>query len=98
AVIEDVSYIGHSERLVARLMLWTSSMPQGIEAEVNQQSLALVDDSQTEGFPIVITRNKWDASDMELAAGDSVVVGLKGYRLLPHYPLRSESGAKALPR
>jgi len=24
-----------------------------------------------------------------------VVVGLKGYRLLPHYPLRSDTGAKA---
>jgi len=34
---------------------------------------------------------------MELEAGDLIVVGLKGYRLLPHYPLRSESGAKALP-
>jgi hypothetical protein len=31
---------------------------------------------------------------MEFAAGDLVVVGLKGYRLLPHYPLRSETGAK----
>ncbi len=95
AVVEDISYIGHSERLVARLMLWAH---QGAEAEPDAQkprALSLAPDSQADGFPIVITRNKWDASDMELAAGDLVVVGLKGYRLLPHYPLRSESGAKA---
>ncbi|MGH9935851.1 MAG: ABC transporter ATP-binding protein, partial [Blastocatellia bacterium] len=94
AVVEDVSYIGHSERLIARLMLWAR---QSVEAGPNPQrlrALSLVDDSQAEGFPIVITRNKWDATDMELAAGDAIVVGLKGYRLLPHYPLRSESGAK----
>jgi sulfate transport system ATP-binding protein len=98
AVIEDVSYIGHSERLVARLMLWTG---QGAEASPiergaqRQRGLSLADDSQADGFPIVITRNKWDATDMELETGDLVVVGLKGYRLLPHYPLRSETGAKA---
>jgi sulfate/thiosulfate transport system ATP-binding protein len=95
AVIEDVSYIGHSERLVARLMLWSRL---GAETEPGSQkprALSLVDDSQVDGFPIVITRNKWDATDMELSPGDLVVVGLKGYRLLPHYPLRSESGAKA---
>ncbi|HEY6402330.1 MAG TPA: hypothetical protein VI479_13030, partial [Blastocatellia bacterium] len=95
AVIEDVSYIGHSERLVARLMLWAG---QGDEAAPDIQrprALSLVDDSQADGFPIVLTRNKWDATDMELETGDLVVVGLKGYRLLPHYPLRSETGAKA---
>jgi len=31
-----------------------------------------------------------------LSIGDPVVVGLKDYRLLPHYPLRAESGAKML--
>jgi sulfate transport system ATP-binding protein len=96
AVVEDISYIGHSERLIARLTLWSS---QGGESEpAGRKALSLVDDSLADGFPIVITRNKWDASDMELSAGDSVVVGLKGYRLLPHYPLRGESGAKAQPR
>jgi sulfate/thiosulfate transport system ATP-binding protein len=101
AVVEDVSYIGHSERLVARLMLWSRLQPAPAEAEPDSQkprALSLVDDSQVDGFPVVITRNKWDATDMELAAGDLVVVGLKGYRLLPHYPLRSESGAKAQQR
>ena len=101
AVVEDVSYIGHSERLVARLMLWSRLQPAPTEAEPDSQkprALSLVDDSQVDGFPIVITRNKWDATDMELAPGDLVVVGLKGYRLLPHYPLRSESGAKAQQR
>src|SRR5207245_6947947 len=98
AVVEDVSYIGHSERLVARLMMWARPHSAGAEAAPDAQTrpaLSLADDSQADGFPIVITRNKWDATDMELEAGDLVVVGLKGYRLLPHYPLRSESGAKA---
>jgi ABC-type Fe3+/spermidine/putrescine transport system ATPase subunit len=100
AVIEDVSYIGHSERLVARLMLWDEPRVMGAEAASltgaaqKQNALSLADDSHADGFPVVITRNKWDATDMELETGDLVVVGLKGYRLLPHYPLRSETGAK----
>src|SRR5262244_2209701 len=43
AVIEDISYIGHSERLVARLMLWAQ---QGVETDPNIQrlrALSLVD-------------------------------------------------------
>jgi sulfate/thiosulfate transport system ATP-binding protein len=98
AVIEDVSYIGHSERLVARLMLWAGHGDEAAPIARDGQrprALYLADDSQADGFPIVITRNKWDATDMELETGDLVVVGLKGYRLLPHYPLRSETGAKA---
>jgi sulfate transport system ATP-binding protein len=97
AVVEDVSYIGHSERLVVRLMLWESAVTA---AEAARQpatgELALVDENAAEGFPLVITRNKWDASEMELSAGDAVMLGLKGYRLLPHYPLRSEAGAKVV--
>jgi ABC-type Fe3+/spermidine/putrescine transport system ATPase subunit len=46
---------------------------------------------------ILITRSKWEASEMELSPGDPVVVGLKSFRVLPHYPLRGESGAKTLP-
>jgi sulfate/thiosulfate transport system ATP-binding protein len=94
AVIEDISYIGHSERLVARLMLWSQRVTDGDLDIQRLRALALIDDPRSEGFPIVITRNKWDANEMELAVGDTVVVGLKGYRLLPHYPLHSESGAK----
>jgi len=101
AVIEDVSYIGHSERLVARITLWSQTrniaaetIPSAKDAK-SLHALSLADDSQSYGFPIVITRNKWDATDMELETGDMVVVGLKGYRVLPHYPLRSETGAKA---
>lgn len=90
AVIEDVSYIGHSERMVARLILWT---PQSTESASGP--LSLVDESLAEGVPIVITRNKWDAAEMELAIGDAIVLGLKGFRVLPHYPLQSEAGAKA---
>jgi sulfate transport system ATP-binding protein len=96
AVIEDISYIGHSERLVARLMLWSQQVIDGDPDIQRLRALALIDDPRSEGFPIVITRNKWDANEMELAVGDTVVIGLKGYRLLPHYPLHSEPGAKVL--
>ena len=92
AIIEDISYIGHSERLIARLMLWDSP-PGGPEPK--STPLSLVDETLSEGFPIIITRNKWDAGEMELGVGDAVAVGLKGYRLLPHYPLSGEAGAKA---
>ncbi len=96
AEIEDISYIGHSERLVLRLLLWS---PQGQENDPEVQrlrNLTLVDETYADGFPIVITRNKWEATEMELSVGDAVVVGLKGYRLLPHYPLGLETSAKAM--
>jgi len=98
AVVEDVSYIGHSERLVARLMLWERQGAETAPAAHGLRDVSMTDDSHADGFPIVITRNKWDATDMELETGDLIVVGLKGYRLLPHYPLRSESGSKAQQR
>lgn len=84
-IVEDLSYIGHSERLVVRLLLLPA----------NERTAS--EEAPPDGFPIVLTRNKWDATEMELSPGDSVVVGLKGYRLLPHYPLRSETGARVLP-
>ena len=59
-------------------------------------SLRIANSAAQVSNPIVITRNKWDANEMELSVGDAVVLGLKGYRLLPHYPLRTESSAKAL--
>lgn len=97
AEVEDISYIGHSERLVLRLLLWSPQQRTGFAAaEPEALQLTLLDDTLAEGFPIVITRNKWEAGEMELAPGDEVVVGLKGYRLLPHYPLRSDRGAQAL--
>jgi len=96
AVVEEVSYVGPTERLVVRLMLWA---PQGTESDAAVQRLrhmTLVDEMYAEGFPVTITRTKWEATEMELAAGDAVVVGLKGYRLLAHYPLRSDSGARVV--
>ncbi|HKX32696.1 MAG TPA: ABC transporter ATP-binding protein [Blastocatellia bacterium] len=94
AVIEDLSYIGHSERLIARLALWAHQTVESGLPLPRLKPITMGDDPQVEGFPIVITRNKWDATEMELTVGDTIVVGLKGYRLLPHYPLRSEAGAK----
>jgi hypothetical protein len=35
-----------------------------------------------------------DDVSFEIAAGGLVVVGLKGYRLLPHYPLRAKRARK----
>src|SRR5215831_4998170 len=81
AVVEDVSYIGHSERLVARLMLWERQGAETAPAAHGLRAVSMTDDSHADDFPIVITRNKWDATDMELETGDLIVVGLKGYRL-----------------
>ena len=52
--------------------------------------IALVDETYADGFPITVTRTKWEATEMELSPGDEVVLGLKDYRLLAHYPLGSE--------
>jgi sulfate/thiosulfate transport system ATP-binding protein len=94
-IVEEVSYVGPTERLTVRLMLW-SQPPSIPEAPHPKPKLLLVDETYAEGFPVVVYRTKWEASDMELSTGDPVVLGLKNYHLLPHYPLHSESGAKVL--
>jgi sulfate/thiosulfate transport system ATP-binding protein len=91
AIVDDASYIGPSERLVVRLSL---RPPRGSEPGDRKANLTLVDESFSDTFPIIVSRSKWDASEMQLSPGDRVVVGLKDYRVLPHYPLHVESGAK----
>jgi ABC-type Fe3+/spermidine/putrescine transport system ATPase subunit len=89
-VVEGVSYIGPIERLVVRLT-FSSQAPRPAPRETGEASEVYVG-----GLPITVSRTKWEAGDMELSPGDDVMVGLKGYRLLPHYPLRSEPGAKVI--
>ena len=91
AIVEDVFYVGSGERLGVRLILWPS---QSTIAQTQKANLAIVDDTVAEDFPLTITRSKWEANEMELSTGDAVAVGLKDYRLLPHYPLGAETGAK----
>lgn len=93
--VEEVSYVGPTERLTVRLMFWAQTP---VSPAVNSQKpkLLLVDETYTEGFPVIVYRSKWEASEMELSTGDPVVLGLKNYHLLPHYPLHSESGAKVI--
>jgi ABC-type Fe3+/spermidine/putrescine transport system ATPase subunit len=87
-VVEDISYTGPIERLVVRLAL----KPQQVTPNTPgvRPEIALVDGNYADGFPITVTRTKWEATEMELSPGDEVVLGLKDYRLLPHYPLGSE--------
>lgn len=80
AVVDAVSYVGPMERLFVRIHLRAAGPAGPIP------SIA--------GFPITMTRTKWDAEEMGLEAGDPIVAGLKDYRVLPHYPLAGESGAK----
>lgn len=94
AIVEDISYIGPAERMAVRLLLWPSQ-PTVTSLIDRKSQLAVVDETFVEDFPLTITRTKWEANEMELSAGDQVVIGLKDYRLLPHYPLGSETGAKA---
>lgn len=96
-VVEDVSYTGPVERLVVRLALKPQQSSVPILA-ARQPEIALVDESYVDGFPITVTRTKWEANEMGLASGDAVVVGLKDYRLLAHYPLSTETGAKVFRR
>jgi ABC-type Fe3+/spermidine/putrescine transport system ATPase subunit len=81
-VVENIYYVGPIERLRIRLMLW-----QATDDKQSSSRLMLVDPGYASGFPINVTRSKWKTSEMELSIGDSVVVGLKDYRLLPYYPI-----------
>jgi sulfate transport system ATP-binding protein len=96
-IVEDVSYTGPNERLVVRLTFKSQQHNPGHPKRAKPDIL-LVEEQYAEGFPITVTRTKWEASEMNLSAGDLVVVGLRDYRLLAHYPLNSESGAKVLKR
>jgi sulfate transport system ATP-binding protein len=82
AIVDRVLFVGPSERLVVRLRLLAGDRPGGG-----------VDIS---GLPVLASRTKWEASDMALDPGDPVVLGLKDYRLLAHFPLASEGGAKMI--
>lgn len=86
-VVEDISYAGHSERLAVRLAL-CAPQPAGVSA------LAAVDEHSAEGFPITVSRTKWQASELVVRVGDAVAVGVKSYRLLPHFALRAEPGVQ----
>jgi sulfate/thiosulfate transport system ATP-binding protein len=94
-IVEDISYVGPTERLTVQLQIWPSTNRAAEPINTNPR-LMLVDETYAESFPIRISRTKWEASEMELSPGDPVVLGLKHYLLLPHYPLQSESAAKLL--
>jgi ABC-type Fe3+/spermidine/putrescine transport system ATPase subunit len=93
-VVEEVNYAGPVERLIINLSLWPAPSPTGKDSESGPR-LRLLSPEYGETFPIRISRTKWESADMELSPGDPVVVGLKNYHLLPHYPLQSESSGKA---
>ena len=94
-MVEELSYTGPTERLVVRLDFNPQQAGPGLPAD-NQPRMVSADERYPEGFPVTATRTKWEANEMNLSPGDSVVVGLKDYRLLAHYPLDSETGAKVL--
>ncbi|HLV01428.1 MAG TPA: hypothetical protein VKZ59_09185, partial [Acidobacteriota bacterium] len=49
--------------------------------------LVAVDDTFVTELFLTVSRNKWEADEIELSPGDPVVVGLKDYRLRPYLPL-----------
>ena len=83
-MVESVSYVGPTERLTVRLAarLVGASDSDGV-----------VDIA---GLPIVVTRTKWEAEEVPLEIGDPIVLALRSYRLLPHYPLGTQSGAETV--
>ncbi len=82
AIVDRVLFVGPSERLTVRLRLLAGDRAGGNEG------------TDIGGLPVLASRTKWEASDMTLDPGDPVVLGLKDYRLLAHFPLASEPGAK----
>ena len=84
AQVESVSYVGPTERLTVRLAarLAGASSPDDV-----------VDIA---GLPLVVTRTKWEAEEAPLEVGDAVVLALRTYRLLPHFPLGTQSGAETV--
>ncbi|RPI25460.1 MAG: ABC transporter ATP-binding protein [Acidobacteria bacterium] len=83
AVVETTHDLGPLQRLVVRL---TSAVAVSQKSRVGER-LLLVDETFPEGFSLTIMRTKWDAAETPLDPGDSVAVGLKDYRVMPHYPL-----------
>ena len=85
--VEDQSYVGSGERLVVRLALipWRSEPTSKVSPGVGYDG----------AHSVTVTRTKWEANELALAVGDEIEVGLKDYRLLPHYPLRGDRGARA---
>ncbi|HYO47116.1 MAG TPA: ABC transporter ATP-binding protein [Gemmatimonadota bacterium] len=84
AVVEFVSYVGPTERLTVRL----SARLVGATSATDVVDIA--------GLPIIVTRTKWEAEEVPLEVGDPVVLALRSYRLLPHYPLGTQSGAETV--
>ena len=84
AVVESVSYVGPTERLTVRL----AARLVGASASEGVVDIA--------GLPIVVTRTKWEAEEAPLEIGDPIVLALRSYRLLPHYPLGTQSGAETV--
>ena len=84
ALVDDVVYVGSTERLALRLMLRPLRTSPS-----TRPPFSLVDESFADGHPVVVSRTKWEAAEIPLDPGDAVVVGLKDYRLLPDYPLEA---------
>ncbi len=81
-IVEDIYYLGHTERLRVRLELWQRGDDRQLKSP-----LTLVDQDYASDFPLNVTRSKWESTEMELNVGDPVVIGLKDYRVLPYYPI-----------
>jgi ABC-type Fe3+/spermidine/putrescine transport system ATPase subunit len=84
-LVEEVSFVGAFERLTVRIN------PFSRHPEQDEPSGFL------EGLPITVTRPKWEASQMPLQPGQRVSLGLKSYRLLPHFVLQDEESVERVP-
>ena len=83
AIVERVSYVGPTERL-------------GVRLAARQTGGSPMDVVDIAGLPLVVTRTKWEAEDAPLEVGDRVILALRSYRILPHFPLETQSGAETL--
>lgn len=91
-VVEEVFYIGATERLVVRLQPRRIHAPGERASAKTPRPILVEGKSLSSAVQIIAVRSKREAEEMELSTGDSVVLGLRTFRVIPHYPLAAEGG------
>jgi ABC-type Fe3+/spermidine/putrescine transport system ATPase subunit len=92
-VVEEKHFVGAYERLTVRLDLVArrpaAGEPPLYDVTINTPERHL-------GVPIFVTRPKPEAGAAALRVGDRVAVCLTSFRVLPNFPLATESGSRVL--
>ena len=84
AIVETTYDLGPIQRLVLRLSSVAASSVGG--SETSREGLKPVDETFLDGLPVHVTRLKWEAGETPLEPGDRAAIGLRDYRVMPHFP------------